>query len=1062
MVEQEIETHKMNSASERGFFSLVDEPMVTGSIDSVLAKLNSTRLKKNHPKMMEVLCQGVVNLKKGFDKLGGGRVMDRHALLWTKFATDLVFDIEEWIDEPKATYFSEREMTALFKSRIRNVLEQFTWCDLLSPTEDRFKIIDDLHKDLESLKKELPYKFGPPVSLEQSVWMDQTCELVSEVETLVHDEKPGKDMDELQEKLIQDYKAKIRETREVLKHSSDKLSTASVDCPLIYEEKTRDLIALKEPSSKLLMHLAATQARLKLVSIVGMEGIGKTTLAKEVYAKLQCKFECRAFVTLGRKPSLVATRLDILHQVKPQGTIPLNGTEAPEMNQVVTELREHLVTKRYFILIDDIWSISAWDVLNSVLPENDLGSRVLITTCISDVAKCCSTRPIDFIHQMEPLSKEESKTLFHEEAKRPAENELLKMCGGMPLAILIAAGSKSAGLAEPEIRERRILSTSDQCSASDGMRMLLRMSYDELPAPLKSCLVYLSVFPEYYTIKKDRLIRLWIAERFFLGRREENLWRTGESYFNELICRRLIQPVFGYEDGQAVGCVVHGVILDFIKTLSREDNFATTSADMRSGLTPWYPIRRFSFDCCIKEDEAGKLLPETLHLSSMRTLQVCGRVGWTTLLTYPKVRKGKPALRTFKFLRVLDVEDNGILRSHHLKGIGGLILLRYLGLRGAAIHELPGEIGKLEHLETLDVRRTNLRNLPASIAGLERMVCLLIEDTVKMLGDILMMQGLQEVSTIRVDNVKSLHKVVELLVRSGRLSVLGLSFDGLDPSVDSARAIVDFLKVVGHSNLRSLSLHCLGGDLVGQLNLCPPYQLQRFELTISGAILGSTAFCMATCVTHLNIEISQLGEQGLSIIASAPHLILLKLVSSGPAAAMTDTHSSSRRQRRRVIICSGAFPCLKVFWFTCKAGGNELQFDRGAMPRLRGLRLHFNALETLSLYGDFEFGIEHLSSLTRIHAAIGCEDATAPEVELAETAITEQVCRISSANTPTIEFSREKPGMFEGEKKSVGPLTETVTTITKKRRLSRWLITQYEMMQRALCSCSCAGRRSVK
>uniref|UniRef100_A0A453AKE7 Uncharacterized protein n=3 Tax=Aegilops tauschii subsp. strangulata TaxID=200361 RepID=A0A453AKE7_AEGTS len=345
--------------------------------------------------------------------------------------------------------------------------------------------------------------------------------------------------------------------------------------------------------------------------------------------------------------------------------------------------------------IDDIWSISAWDVLNSVLPENDLGSRVLITTCISDVAKCCSTRPIDFIHQMEPLSKEESKTLFHE-AKRPAENELLKMCGGMPLAILIAAGRKSAGLAEPEIRERRILSTSDQCSTSDGMRMLLRMSYDELPAPLKSCLVYLGVFPEYYTIKKDRLIRLWIAEGFFLGRHEENLWRTGESYFNELICRRLIQPVFGYEDGQAVGCVVHGVILDFIKTLSTEGNFATTSADMRSGLTPWYLIPRFSFDCCSKEDEAGKLLSVTLHLSSMRTLQVCGRAGWTTLLTYPKVRKGKPALRTFKFLRVLDVEDNGILRSHHLKGIGGLILLRYLGLRGAAIHELPGEIGKLE------------------------------------------------------------------------------------------------------------------------------------------------------------------------------------------------------------------------------------------------------------------------------------------------------------------------------------------------------------------------------
>ncbi|XBI88783.1 hypothetical protein VPH35_026699 [Triticum aestivum] len=170
MEDREIETHKMNSERERegGFFSLADEPMVTGSINSVLAKLDSTRLKKNHPKMMEVLCQGVVNLKKGFDKLGGGWAMDRGALLWTKFARDLVFDIEEWIDEPKSAYLSEREMTALFKSRIHNVLEHFTWCDLLSPTDDEFKTIDELCKDLESLKKELPSKFGPLVSLEQS------------------------------------------------------------------------------------------------------------------------------------------------------------------------------------------------------------------------------------------------------------------------------------------------------------------------------------------------------------------------------------------------------------------------------------------------------------------------------------------------------------------------------------------------------------------------------------------------------------------------------------------------------------------------------------------------------------------------------------------------------------------------------------------------------------------------------------------------------------------------------------------------------------------------------
>uniref|UniRef100_A0A8I6WT82 NB-ARC domain-containing protein n=1 Tax=Hordeum vulgare subsp. vulgare TaxID=112509 RepID=A0A8I6WT82_HORVV len=651
--------------------------------------------------------------------------------------------------------------------------------------------------------------------------------------------------------------------------------------------------------------------------------------------------------------------------------------------------------------------------------------------------------PVDAIHQMEPLSEEDSETLFHEGAKRPAANELLKMCGGMPLAIIVAAGRKPAGLAESEIGERCILSTSDQYSTSDGMRMILQMSYDELPAPLKSCLLYLCLFPEYYTIKKERLIRLWIAEGFILGRCEESLWRTGDSYFNELIGRGLIHPVFGYEDDRAVACTVHGVILEFIKSLSRKYKFATTGADLRSGVCPWFPIRHFSVDYCSMQDEANTLDLRTLHLSSMRTLQVFGPVRWKTPDSKFMKRKAVPGdtggipllliplLSTFKFLRVLDLEDNDNLTSHHLKGIGGLVLLRYLGLRGSAIHELPDEIGKLEHLETLDVRHTNLRNLPASIVGLERLVCLLIEDAVEMLSDMLIMQGLQEVSTIGVDNIKSLHEVVELLARSERLSILGMSFDRLSPSLDSARAFTDLLRVVGHSKLRSLSLHCLHGDWIG-LPDSRLYQLRRFEVSIPGPVLESTVSVIPCCITHLNIEVTQLGEEGLSVMASMPQLVLLKLASSGPAAGTMVMDTSLRKQRRRAIIRSGAFLCLKVFWFTCKAGGNEVQFDPGAMPQLHGLRLHFNTLETLYLYGDFEFGIEHLSSLNRIHATLACEDTNAPEVVYAEAAIKQQVCLISSANTPTVEFSREKPRMFEEKKK-------TAAMITQKNSFSRWL-----------------------
>uniref|UniRef100_A0A8I6WFW4 Disease resistance R13L4/SHOC-2-like LRR domain-containing protein n=1 Tax=Hordeum vulgare subsp. vulgare TaxID=112509 RepID=A0A8I6WFW4_HORVV len=245
-----------------------------------------------------------------------------------------------------------------------------------------------------------------------------------------------------------------------------------------------------------------------------------------------------------------------------------------------------------------------------------------------------------------------------------------------------------------------------------------------------------------------------------------------------------------------------------------------------------------------------------------------------------------------------------------------------------------------------------------------------------MLSDILIMQGLQEVSMIRVNSIKSLHEVVGLLARSERLGILGLSFDGLSPSLDGARAFTDLVRAVRHSKLRSLSLHCLHGDWIGLLD-SRPYQLRRFEVSIPGPVLERTVFVIPCCITHMNIEVTQLGEKGLSVIASMPLLVLLKLASSGPAAPMMDMDTSLRKQRRRAIIRRGAFRCLKVFWFTCKAGGNEVQFDPGAMPQLQGLRLHFNTLETLSLYGDFEFGIEHLSSLNRIHVTLACEDTAA-------------------------------------------------------------------------------------
>uniref|UniRef100_A0A8R7V9P1 Disease resistance protein RPM1 n=1 Tax=Triticum urartu TaxID=4572 RepID=A0A8R7V9P1_TRIUA len=276
---------------------------------------------------------------------------------------------------------------------------------------------------------------------------------------------------------------------------------------------------------------------------------------------------------------------------------------------------------------------------------------------------------------------------------------------------------------------------------------LLQMSYAALSLPLKSCLLYLSVFREDYAIKKDPLIRVWIAEGFIPrkdteGRgqqtREESisLWETGERYFNELIMRRLIQPVFNYNDDQAVGCTVHGLILHFIK--SSQGKFVTFGADLSSGLFPgsMHTVRRLSLDRYDDQDQDVTLASAAVHLWKVRSITVLGGIEGVAstrpALTVSGKIEGTSLLPSFKLIRVLDLEDSDSLRSRHLKGIQGLVLLRHLGVAGTAIDKLPEEIGELGQLETLDLRRTTkLSILPASIAKQKMLAHLLIDGHVK-------------------------------------------------------------------------------------------------------------------------------------------------------------------------------------------------------------------------------------------------------------------------------------------------------------------------------------------
>uniref|UniRef100_A0ACD5Z9G3 Uncharacterized protein n=1 Tax=Avena sativa TaxID=4498 RepID=A0ACD5Z9G3_AVESA len=914
-------------------------------------------------------------------------------------------------------------------------------------------IYEGLVEDLVPLAKVHGSAWRREINFEARVWKNHVRDLVFDIEDWV-DQKPAMmDMGdqyhpEIEEE-VKKFKAKIEQACELgarynLLEQLPKTTRSSPVLPhersrllsleerqrqgLLALEERRVLLALEDSTRHLEEHLKNGEMMLKVVSIFGKEGSGKTSLAKEIYAKLRGQFACRAFVSVGRRASLTTTLQNILRQVKP-GANPQDCKTSQGLHNVRTELWEYLGTKRYFIVIDGLWSKRAWEVINSALADKNCGSRVLTTTCIIDVAKYCSMHSIEDLYAMKPLSEYNSKILLRRSIRVDKyhtwdifdqfSSKVLEICAGFPLAILVAAGLLfriSEGL-DGLIRQN---------STSEGITMMLDMSCAELCLPLKSCFLYLGVFPEEYTIMKDRLIWLWRAEGFI------PLWVTGECYFNELIIRRLIQPVFNYDDDEAVGCTVHGVIRDYIGSLSREENFVTVAADLGSGIFPCSSdtVRRLALDCCNDRDEARILASSTTHLLSMRSLTVFGNTEERDGRSALTVSDGSPVLPCFRHTRVLDLEDADNLRSHHLIGIEGLILLKYLGLRGTGMDELPGDIGKLEHLEMLDVRQTPMRNLPTSIVGLKRLIRLLVDDVVKVPCNIYEMEGLEEVSTVGPNCVTSFFP--SGVYAPPRLRVLGISLAGPHGNLD----VVHFLKTVTRCDYPlSISIFNLDRRFLKFLagSLMHLSRHRKLEVTISSPIQRDdvydiTGIWSKYCgVTHLDMEITQLTEEAVSTLSWLPLLVVLKLVSAGK-----DDPSILRKSARpsRCIISreGDAFVRLEVLCFTSKLGGMELQFGSGAMPMLRRLGLCFSAWETLSRYGDLELGIQHLKGLRQVHATISCKDATVSEVEKAEAVIREQA---RQAGCTTTELRRElEDKMLPGERKSMGLLAKTANMFT--------------------------------
>ncbi|XP_044946079.1 disease resistance protein RGA5-like [Hordeum vulgare subsp. vulgare] len=727
----------------------------------------------------------------------------------------------------------------------------------------------------------------------------------------------------------------------------------------------------------------ASNKRLKKVSIVGFGGLGKTTLAKAVYENIKGDFDCRAFVPVGQNPDMKKVFRDILIDLR------VSNSELAELDerQLINKLHEFLENKRYLVIIDDIWDAKLWERINFAFSNrNNLGSRLIITTRIFSVSKSSCMLPDDAVYEMKPLSDDDSRSLFYKrifpsESGCPNEFEqvsedILKKCGGVPLAIItiassLASGQKVKPKSEWDILLQSLGSGLTKDNSLEEMRRILSFSYYDLPDHLKTCLLYLCIYPEDSMIDRDRLIWKWVAEGFIhQGNQGTSLFLLGLNYFNQLINRSMIQPIYDGL-GEVSACRVHDMVLDLICNLSHEAKFVNVLNGTRDSMSSQSNVRRLSLQDGSK-DHQGRPLRNFTGISRVRSITI-----------FPPAINIMPALSRLEVLRVLDLYHCNLGKNsslqHRLRDVGHLIHLRYLGLAGTKISELPAEIGNLQFLEVLDLEdNSELRNLSSTICKLRRLICLHVHRDEVAPG---VLQNLTSIEVLR-RLVVSLNTVAQELGNLVRLRELLVCF--INVGLDLYEGFVKSVCNLHHiESLRIYSVRASSElmDLLGE-RWVPPGHLRRFEAHMPSQLSALRGWIMRDPLHLSNLSdlvltsVKEVQQEDMEIIGGLLSLRGLQI-------------KSTQQTQRLLVIRADVFRCMICFDLDCGSGA-QIVFEPGALPRTEGLRFSLGVRVTKEDGNHgFDLGLQGnlLSLRTFVWVQIYCGGARVGEAKEADAVV---------------------------------------------------------------------------
>ncbi|XP_066342327.1 putative disease resistance RPP13-like protein 1 [Miscanthus floridulus] len=479
---------------------------------------------------------------------------------------------------------------------------------------------------------------------------------------------------------------------------------------------------------------------IKVVSIIGAGGMGKTTLAQKIFndATIQEHFKSKIWLSITQQFDVV----ELLRTAIENADGYHGGKQ--DKSTLTETLINTISTGRFLLVMDDVWSHEAWNHVLSVPVRNAsmklLGSRVLVTTRSAQLPQQMQA-PLHQ-HRVRPLENGDAWSLLKKQLQpdqvdgidqlKTIGMEILQNCDGLPLAIKVIGGLLSTRY--PSEHEWKSVLNKPAWSLTGLPPELdnrLYLSYEDLSPQIKQCFLYCSLFPKGKEIIGDVVTQMWISEGFIqpldgssIISHEYGFEEMATDYYRELIKRNLLQPTKGYLL-TGYRCTMHDVVRSFAEYMAREESLVVVVG--REHAATGMHVRRLSIEQTISVLDWGILQ----RRESLRTLIINSRVNFhlpgDSLSSFSSLRvlyiwsansdTLVPSLSKLKHLRYLHLEHTDISRLpddiHEMK------FLLYIYLLGCKkLGHLPSKIIKLVHLRSLDTSSSNIGAVPKGFGGL--------------------------------------------------------------------------------------------------------------------------------------------------------------------------------------------------------------------------------------------------------------------------------------------------------------------------------------------------------